>query len=107
MADRLEERLRRVQEDFIHALPARIEEFAAVWTGGDSQPARLKQAHHLAHRLAGGAGTLGQPELSLASKALELEIQALIEAGGDLDDATLARLQQRTRDLRASIRELP
>ena len=107
MADHLEERLRRVQEDFIRALPGRIDDLAAVWESADSPAARLRRAHVLAHRLAGGAGTLGQPELSQASKVLELEIQALLEAGRDPDEATLARLLQSSRDLVASIRALP
>lgn len=107
MADHLEARLRRVQEDFLRALPARIEEFAAVWDSGENQEVRLKRAHLLAHRLAGGAGTLGQPGLSQASKVLELEIQALLEAGLELEPATLAGLQQRTRDLVARIQDLP
>ncbi len=107
MADHLEERLRRIQEDFIRALPARIDEFASVWDSAEAPAALLKRAHVLAHRLAGGAGTLGQAELGQASKALELDIQALLEGAGDLDADLRSRFRDRTRGLLSCIQGLP
>lgn len=99
VAESLESRLLRVQEDFVRGLPARIAEFLQVWDCDLPVPERLRRAHHHAHRLSGGAGTLGQPGLSAASKVLELEIQGLLDAGREPDGATLARFRQRTEAL--------
>ena len=105
MAESLESRLRQVREDFVSGLPARIAELLAVWDGDLVVADQMKRAHHLAHRLAGGAGTLGQPGLGTASKALELELQALVESGQEPDGEALARFRQLSADLADTIQE--
>lgn len=105
MVESLETRLRLVREDFVRGVPARISELLAVWDGDLAVAERMKRAHHLAHRLAGGAGTLGQPGLGEASKALELELQVLIDSGLEPDDEALARFRQRTAELADTIQE--
>jgi len=99
VADHLEARLRRIQEDYVQALPARIAELVGAWDDGQPAEARLAQARQLAHRLAGGAGTLGQPALGAASKALELDLQAWLESGRAVDAEALADFRRRSADL--------
>lgn len=99
--DDLEGRLRKVQENFIAALPERIAEVADLWGGPAAE--RLARVHRGLHRLAGSAGTLGQPDLGAATKALELEVQALMEAGAEPGPEAVAELVRRTRALAALV----
>ena len=105
MAESLEDRLRQVREDFVRGVPARIAELLAIWDGDQAVTERLKRAHHLAHRLAGGAGTLGQPGLGSASKALELELQDLLESGREPNREDFARFRQQTVALADTLQE--
>lgn len=107
MVESLESRLRRVQEDFLRGVPERIADFLKHWDDPHPWQERLKLAHHLAHRLAGGSGTLGQPDLSVAAKSLELDLQALIEAGVEPGEDTLAQFRGRIAGLIGSTQELP
>lgn len=100
--DDLEGRLRKVQENFIAALPERIAEVAGLWDSPG--PDLLPRVHKALHRLAGGAGTLGQPDLGAGTKALELEVQALIESGAEPGPEDLAELARRTRALADLVR---
>jgi HPt (histidine-containing phosphotransfer) domain-containing protein len=104
VGDGLEIRLRRIQEEFVKTLPGRITEVLDVWDADLADAERLKRAHHLIHRLSGGAGTLGQADLSVASKALELDIQALLELPQEIDLSTRASLRARTQGLLDCIR---
>ena len=105
MAESLEGRLQQVRKDFVRGVPARIAELLAVWDGDLAVGEKVKRAHHLAHRLAGGAGTLGQPGLSTASKALELELQELLECGREPDGDSISRFRQRTVALADTLQE--
>ena len=107
MVESLESRLRKVQEDFLRGVPQRIAEFLKLWDDPHPWQERLKLAHHLAHRLAGGSGTLGQPDLSAAAKSLELDLQALIEAGAEPGEDTLAQFRERIARLIESTQDLP
>ncbi len=103
----LEARLRHVQEEFLRSLPGRIGELERAWDGDQPLLERLKLAHQLAHRLSGGAGTLGQAAVSAAAKTLELDLRGWIEAGRLPDAPAIARFRQRSRDLLAAIQPPP
>jgi HPt (histidine-containing phosphotransfer) domain-containing protein len=99
-------RERNVAEDlrryFAYRLPARVSEVEAArdaardagWTG---EP--LRTFHRLAHSLAGTGSTFGFPEVSAVSRQLESLLKSALDAGSTPEDAEIADLLSRLRDL--------
>jgi diguanylate cyclase (GGDEF)-like protein len=99
-------RERNVAEDlrryFAYRLPARISEIeaardAARDAGWGMEP--LRTFHRLAHSLSGAGATFGFPEVSALARRLESRLKAALGSGAPLDDAEVADLLGRLRDL--------
>jgi HPt (histidine-containing phosphotransfer) domain-containing protein len=99
-------RERNVAEDlqryFAYRLPARVSEIeaardAARDAGWGIEP--LRTFHRLAHSLAGAGATVGFPEVSEASRRLESLLKSALDAGSTPEDAGIAALLSRLRDL--------
>lgn len=80
---------------FAEQLPARMAEAGAAlaaWRAEPGSDARLRDLHRVLHRLAGSAGTFGMPAFGAACRAVELQLEALLERPerGEADVAAIA-----------------
>ena len=98
--------MKRFQQDFAAQLPARLQEARQLLEACREAPAdddRLRALHRSVHKLAGTAGTFGMPEVSQGARAIEDELDLLLERSGrdqaafDAAGGMLDALAQRTR----------
>ena len=99
----LQQALDLFRAQFTQSLPARmtaVQEQLQACRAAPSDDEPLRALHRLVHGLAGSAGTFGLPEFGAACKAIEGQLDGLLERGarsrGDFDevDAALAALPQ-------------
>jgi HPt (histidine-containing phosphotransfer) domain-containing protein len=78
----LQQALDLFRSQFAEHLPARLAEARAALDAWRTEPGsdeRLRALHRVLHRLAGSAGTFGMPALGDAARAIELQLDALLE----------------------------
>ena len=78
----LQQALDLFRAQFAEQLPARLAEAQArlaEWRVAPDDNDALKGLHRVLHRLAGSAGTFGMPEFGDACRAIELQLDALLE----------------------------
>ncbi|HEU4950972.1 MAG TPA: Hpt domain-containing protein, partial [Holophagaceae bacterium] len=87
----LQARLQALREAFLKELPARLAALRRAWEGleGNRQGDLLFEAH----RLAGAAGTFGQPMLSEAARDLEELLRASDAPDAAAVEAALAEVE--------------
>lgn len=79
----LGERLRQLQRGFLERTEAEISELEALCTDElDERAVVLAAIERIAHRIAGGGGTFGFPELSTSAEALEQAAERAQAEGG-------------------------
>ncbi|MFC4350344.1 Hpt domain-containing protein [Fodinicurvata halophila] len=81
-------RLRELQRGFLERTDGEIAELESLYAGETLDRAEaLASIERIAHRIAGGGGTFGFPELSTAAEALEQAAgRAQSEGGKTLED---------------------
>lgn len=85
-------RLAAIRADFIADLPNRAAGLRGAWAqvqASDWQGAPLQELHRLTHSLSGAGATFGCAELSERARALEEQLQRLLQGdpGADRDRA--------------------
>ncbi len=83
MSNELEKQLAVLKENYLKALPEKINEIRSLWLSASStgDEEHVVELHRKAHSLAGSGATFDQIELSKTSKKLELFIKQHIEEG--------------------------
>lgn len=80
-----QEAMRRFQQEFASQLPARLLEARQLLAACREAPAddgRLRELHRCVHKLAGTAGTFGMPEVSREARAIEEQLDVLLQRAG-------------------------
>jgi HPt (histidine-containing phosphotransfer) domain-containing protein len=78
----LQQALEQFRAQFAASLPERLAEARERLASCRAAPGddeRLRALHRVLHRLAGSAGTFGMPDLGAASRAIEEELEVLLE----------------------------
>ena len=81
----LQQALDLFRAQFASQLPARLAEARAAldaWAAAPQDDERLRALHRVLHRLAGSAGTFGMPAFGDAARAIELQLETLLERPG-------------------------
>ncbi|MDH4100140.1 MAG: Hpt domain-containing protein [Nitrospirota bacterium] len=102
--DNARKRIDALRRAYARQLPERVEAMETLWAGqkgSNRTKAGLSELARQAHGLAGSGATYGFADVSQAARELELRIEAMVEAGGSLDeqrakeaDAMLIALKQ-------------
>lgn len=85
MSEDIGARIQRMQEEFKAKVPARLQNLAQLFaeiSGFEGQGEAIERLRMDLHRLAGGAGTLGQPGLGLAARATLNRLNDWVASGG-------------------------
>ncbi|MFD2110409.1 diguanylate cyclase [Thiorhodococcus fuscus] len=96
-------RLRQMEAQFLKALPTLLHELEVAWSQTlepASPPSALDGFIHLAHSLAGTAGTLGQPALGRHTKEIECLAERLRQTEGPVRSELADRISARIRALK-------
>lgn len=90
--ERIVAELAKLQQNYAAALPAKVAEIRDAWAAAidGKRLDRLADLRRLAHGMAGSGGAFGYASVSTAARALEVFVQALLDAhafpGGDQQD---------------------
>lgn len=90
--ERIVAELAKLQQNYAAALPAKVAEIRDAWAAAidGKRLDRLADLRRLAHGMTGSGGAFGYSSVSTAARALEVFVQALLDAhafpGGDQQD---------------------
>lgn len=77
-------RIKAMREAYAAKLPEKISDLEETWNAlsNDNWELSLTTLHRQAHTLAGSSGMFGYEDPSKAARALELDVEKIMEGGG-------------------------
>ena len=94
MPDEIERKLAALKDNYIAALPSKIDAIKVQWMLAREHKAqeKVEELHRLAHSLAGSAATFDQTDISKQAKVLENYIKDHSASNDTFEDANIQKV---------------